>query len=35
MIRELPVEKLRKECDPTLMRCETTGEMTPLTEIIG
>jgi len=35
MIKELPVEKLRKECDPTLMRCETTGEMTPLTEIIG
>ncbi|MEM2936200.1 MAG: ATP-dependent protease, partial [Candidatus Bathyarchaeia archaeon] len=35
MIKELPVEKLRKECDATLMRCETTGEMAPLTEIIG
>jgi len=35
VINELPVEKLRKECDPTLMRCETTEEMPPLTEIIG
>ncbi len=35
MLNELPVEKLRRECDVALMRCETTEEMAPLTEIIG
>ena len=35
MVNELPVERLRRECDPTLMRCETTEEMTPLEGIIG
>jgi len=35
ILNELPVEKLRKECDPNLMRCETTQEMMPLEEIIG
>jgi len=32
---ELHFEKLRKECDPKLLRCETTQEMAPLEEIIG
>jgi len=32
---ELPPNKLRKECDPKLMRCETTEELSPLEEIIG
>jgi len=35
MLNELPAEKLRRECDPTLMRCETTDELTPLEGIIG
>ena len=35
MFNELPVEKLRRECDPKLMRCETTKEMVPLEEIVG
>jgi len=32
---ELPPHKLRKECDPKLMRCATTEELSPLEEIIG
>ena len=35
MTNELPPHKLRKECDPKLMRCETTEELSPLEEIIG
>jgi len=35
MVNELPVERLRRECDPTLMCCETTEELTPLEGIIG
>jgi lon-related putative ATP-dependent protease len=35
MIDELPVDKLRRVCDPTLMHCATTEELTPLEEIIG
>ena len=35
MLNELPVEKLRLECDPKLIRCETTEEMTILEEIVG
>ncbi len=35
MANELPAEKLRRECDPSLMRCETTQGLVPLTEIIG
>jgi len=31
----LPPEKLRRECDPTLIRCKTTDELTPLEGIIG
>jgi len=33
--REVSVEELRREFDSTLMACETTEEMAPLTEIIG
>ncbi|MDH5713428.1 MAG: AAA family ATPase [Candidatus Bathyarchaeota archaeon] len=34
-MNELPVEKLRLECDPKLIRCETTEEMAILEEIVG
>lgn len=35
MTNELPPHNLRKECDPKLMRCATTEELSPLEEIIG
>ncbi len=35
MVRELAPEELRKECDPRLMECDTTEELSPLEEIIG
>jgi lon-related putative ATP-dependent protease len=35
MMDELPADKLRRTCDPTLMHCATTEELTPLEEIIG
>jgi lon-related putative ATP-dependent protease len=35
MVNELPAEKLRLQCDTNLMRCETTGGLSPLQEIIG
>jgi len=35
MVDELPAERLRKECEPALMRCETTEGLVPLQEIIG
>ncbi len=35
MVRELAPEDLRKECDPNLMKCDTTEELSPLEEIIG
>jgi lon-related putative ATP-dependent protease len=35
MVRELPAEKLRMQCDTNLIKCETTRELTPLREIIG
>ena len=35
MPNELPFEKLRRECDPKFISCETTQEMTPLKEIVG
>jgi lon-related putative ATP-dependent protease len=34
-MNELTVEKLRRKCDPNIMRCETTKDMVPLQEIIG
>ena len=35
MINKLPLEKLRNECDPNLMHCVSTKDLTPLSEIIG
>jgi predicted ATP-dependent protease len=35
MAKELSAEKLRRECDPNLMQCETTRGLTPLEQIIG
>ncbi len=35
MINALPVEKLRRVCDPTFMHCESTHDLVPLSEIIG
>lgn len=35
MINELPPEKLRRTCDPNMLKCKTTKEITPLQEIIG
>src|SRR5512136_715814 len=32
---ELSPEQLRSECDPNLMDCETTKDLSPLKEIIG
>jgi lon-related putative ATP-dependent protease len=35
MVNELPAEKLRRECDASFMRCETTQQLAPLQGIIG
>jgi len=35
MVNELPAEKLRRECDAGLMRCDTTRGLVPLQKIIG
>jgi lon-related putative ATP-dependent protease len=35
MVKELTYEDYRKKCDPDLINCETTAEMTPLEKIIG
>ncbi len=35
MVNELPVEKLRRDCDPDFAQCKTTFELQPLQEIIG
>jgi lon-related putative ATP-dependent protease len=35
MINKLPIEKLRKECDPNFMQYESTQDLTPSSEIIG
>ena len=35
MVKELSPESLRKTCDPHVMQCKTTQELTPLGEIIG
>jgi lon-related putative ATP-dependent protease len=35
LVNELAVEKLRKKCDPKVIRCETTEDLMPLEEIIG
>jgi len=35
LAKELSSKELRKECDPRLMKCDTTEELSPLDEIIG
>ena len=35
MAQELPVDKLRRICDPQMLGCETTEEVEPLETIIG
>ena len=35
MVNPLPIEKLRRECDPSFMQCESTHNLVPLGEIIG
>ncbi len=35
MINKLPIEKLRKECESNFMKCESTHDLVPLSEIIG
>ncbi len=35
MANELTAERIRKECDASFMRCETTEELLPLREIVG
>ncbi|MFQ5811659.1 MAG: AAA family ATPase [Anaerolineae bacterium] len=35
MAKELPVDKLRRICDPQMLGCETTEEVEPLETIIG
>jgi lon-related putative ATP-dependent protease len=35
MAQELPVDKLRRICDPQTLDCETTEQMAPLETIIG
>jgi len=35
MVNALPVEKLRRVCDPSFMQCESTNDLVPLSEIIG
>ena len=35
MVNELPPESLRKVCDAKLIRCKTTEELIPISEIIG
>ena len=35
MVNALPIEKLRRVCDPSFMQCESTQDLVPLGEIIG
>ena len=35
MVNSLPIEKLRRECSPDFMQCESTKDIVPLGEIIG
>ncbi len=35
MVNPLPVEKLRKVCDANFLKCESTKDLVPLSEIIG
>jgi lon-related putative ATP-dependent protease len=35
MVQELPIEKLRRTCEPDLLCCESSAELNPLSTIIG
>ncbi|MCW4046942.1 MAG: AAA family ATPase [Candidatus Bathyarchaeota archaeon] len=35
MVNELTADQIRRECDASFMRCETTAKLVPLSEIIG
>jgi hypothetical protein len=35
LIDQLPAEKLRNVCDPSIMHCESTKDLVALGEIIG
>ena len=35
MVNKLSVEKLRNECNPDLMQCQSTKDLAPSSEIIG
>jgi len=35
LAKELSYKEVRRECDPKLMECDTTEELSPLDEIIG
>lgn len=35
MTKELPAEKYRKVCDPAIIQCKTTEELSPIDDIIG
>jgi lon-related putative ATP-dependent protease len=35
MVQELPIEKLRRTCEPNLLCCESSAELSPLSTIIG
>ncbi len=35
MAKELPVEKYRKFCDPAVIKCKTTEDLSPIDDIIG
>ena len=35
MVNELTADRLRRECDTSFMRCETTQKLVPLKGIIG
>jgi hypothetical protein len=35
MVQDLPIEKLRRTCDPSILCCESSAELSPLSTIIG
>jgi lon-related putative ATP-dependent protease len=35
MVTELPIEKLRRQCEPSILCCESSAELVPLGTIIG
>jgi lon-related putative ATP-dependent protease len=35
MVQELPIEKLHRTCEPSILCCESSAELSPLSTIIG